>query len=78
VRNTDVPVLELLAESLEGLDGDCGLGGEVAVGKHVVPHLVGELLGLDASWTGDGAVEAAGLEQVGDGVVGHVDCRIGE
>ena len=76
-----VEVLELAAHGVESLLGDAGLGdqvvGQLGAAEDVIPDLVDHLLSANVALALLAAEEIL-VQPVSDGVVGHVDCRVGK
>jgi len=68
-----VPELKLATHALEDLLRDANGLLVGSIEEDVVEEIVRELLGLDLGLTHLRTVENATLEEVGDGVVGHID-----
>lgn len=75
-----VPILELLPHGVQFFFRDAALSGKRRfLEEDVVPDLVRHLLGADLEQVvGPVAAEGVALQEVGDGVVGHVDRGVGE
>mmetsp|Transcript_2683 Transcript_2683/g.6002 ORF Transcript_2683/g.6002 Transcript_2683/m.6002 type:complete len:804 (-) Transcript_2683:561-2972(-) len=73
-----VPVRELLLHAVEGLLGDGSVLREGLLEHHVVEHLLRQILSSDVALARDRAVEGPRLQDVREGVVRHVDRRVGE
>mmetsp|Transcript_19928 Transcript_19928/g.48505 ORF Transcript_19928/g.48505 Transcript_19928/m.48505 type:complete len:856 (+) Transcript_19928:906-3473(+) len=74
-----VPKLELLPHQLQVLRLDVALRHILRQAEDEVPHLVpGQILRLDSEGARLVAVGVPALDQVGHGVVGHVDSGVGQ
>ncbi len=73
-----VKVAELATKHLGLGLGHARVGRERSIAQDVVPHLVRQLVGLDANGAHLAAVRNAALEVVCNGVVGHVDGRVAQ
>ena len=70
-----IPVFEGMTELVEGFPGDGG-GFDVLTEEDVIPYIVGHFCSRDVGRAKFTSVDG-GVEEMGDGVVGHIDCRIG-